>query len=168
MSKNIKKIRAGIRDLLPANIEIMSAVVISVNESDLTMEARTSSFEDTDAETVTVSLNAVSENNNGCILYPEVGSNVIIASVDGPGEYILVRASNITKASITIDSQVFTMDGTKYGLVNGSESLGKIMDDLLQAILNLTVSTSTGPSGTPINSSTISNIKSRLDNFLTI
>lgn len=166
MSKNHKNIQQSIRAITDKDVEIISAVVIGVDEDATTMEVRTSFFEDADAETITVTLNAVSNNSNGYILYPAINSNVIIGNVDGPGEYTLIRASDITKAVVKIGDQVFTMDGNKYGLVKGSESMKQLLDDLVAAIKAITVTTGTGPSGTPINALTFDNIKNRIDNFL--
>jgi hypothetical protein len=164
MSKNTAKIRNGLIALTAKENEILSGTVVDINTDDATMSVLVTNYKD---PIQGVRLNAVEQNNKGWLIYPELNSNVIIGSVDGAGEYCLIRASNITKAVITIGDQTLTMDGNKYGIVNGGESLGKIMADLLQEILNITVTTSTGPSGTPVNTTAISKIKDRLNNFLT-
>ncbi len=166
MGQSNKKIGDGLKKLAAKHPDILSGVVVSVDATAHTIEVRTSLQEDTDTDTLTVSLSAVSENGNGHICYPAVGSNVIIGCVDGPGEYTLIRASNIDKHVITIGGQVLTMDGTKYTIQTGSESLGSIMHDLLAALEALTVGTIGGPSTTPINLVTITAIKTRLTAFL--
>lgn len=166
MSKDQRNIQQSIRAISHREIEVLSAIVVSVDESAFTMEVRPSLYEDADVETITVTLNAISNNGNGYILYPSINSHVVIGSVDGPGEYTLIRASDITKAVVKIGDQVLTMDGNKYGFVKGSESMKKLLDDLIIAIKAITVTTSTGPSGIPINATDFNNIKTRVDNFL--
>jgi hypothetical protein len=164
MSKNTAKIRAGLKALTAKYTEILSGVVVGINETDATISVLVTGHEDPVEE---VKLNAVSNNNNGWIIYPDINSDVIIGCIDGPGEYTLLRASNITKAIITIGNQVFTMDGNKYGLVTGAESLGKIMSDLMDKMLAMTFTNGAGTTSPANNSTDLSNIKTRLNNFLT-
>jgi len=53
-----------------------------------------------------------------------------------------------------------------FEVKRGGESLKAILVDLLTQILALTVTTSTGPSGTPINAAALQAIKDRIPNLL--
>ena len=46
------------------------------------------------------------------------------------------------------------------------DTLKKILEELIDAINSLTVSTPHGPSGTPLNAATFSSIKGKLDTIL--
>lgn len=79
------------------------------------------------------------------------------------------------KLSLLIDTESITMKADqatiKAGtggltLTKGSSGLKKTLDDLLTAILALTVTTGVGPSGTPINAADFTKIQSDLSNYL--
>lgn len=54
----------------------------------------------------------------------------------------------------------------KIMIANAQNNLGKILEDLISAIESLTVTTSMGPSGVPINVAQFSQIKTRIKNLL--
>ncbi len=114
-----------------------------------------------------VMLNSVLGNANGFIQFPADDSDAIIASIDGSGEYFLVRAAVLTKAMVNIGETSFTIDASGYSIEHNGESLTQILKDLLDRIVAITVPTSSGASGTPINAADFTNIKTRLDNLLT-
>lgn len=79
------------------------------------------------------------------------------------------------KLTVLIDTESITMKADqatiKAGtggltLTKGSSGLKKTLDDLLTAILALTVTTGVGPSGTPINAADFTKIQSDLSNYL--
>jgi hypothetical protein len=146
----------------------MSGLVVSVDDGEKTAVVQPNALSDDDGsgETFVCNLQSISENNDGFIIYPKENTAVMIAEIDGPGEYAIIKTSSIDKVVITIGNQVFTMDGTKFGLVNGGESMKKILDDLLDGINAITVPTNAGPSLEPINAPTFTAIKTRVDNFL--
>ena len=162
-TKNAAKITTGLKALTEKDYEIVSGTVVSVDADSGTMSVLITGYDD---PIEGVMLNAVTENANGFLLIPEVNSHVIIGSVDGPGAYFLVRASNLQKAIVTIGSTSYTMDASGHKIKHGSDTLAQIMSDLLDALLQMTVTTGTGPSGTPINSTTFTAIKNRLTTLL--
>ena len=112
MTKNISNIKDGIVALTHHPNELVSGTMVpgSLDEDSYTISVLPTAG--TDAIDG-VLLNAVTENGNGLILFPADNSNVIIGSIDGPGEWTLIRASDITKAMITIGtSKVTIIDGT--------------------------------------------------------
>jgi hypothetical protein len=181
MTRNTAKIKAGIKALAHMPYEILSGTVLpgSVDTDAYTMSVQLSD----DSEPITgVMLNAVTGDGNGMILFPKDGSNVVIGSIDGPGEWALIKASEITKAIITIGTVTYEMDDTQVNVQNGSvvfnigeaafkmntasESLFQLLNDLITGITLLTVGTSTGPSTVPINVLTFNNLLVRLNNLL--
>ena len=163
MSKQIAKIGAALRQLGGNGTEILSGTVVSVDKGTATMSVLITGA---DNAINSVMLNAVSSNLNGLIIYPAINSDVIIANVDGPGEYTLIRASAIDEANITIGDTKLTITANGYKITRGTESLTAILNDLFDQILALTVSTSSGPSGTPINAINFTAIKNRIPNLL--
>ena len=182
MTKNTAKIKSGIRTLAGSPHEIISGTVVtdSVDSSDYTISVQPS--DDGDA-IHGVRLNAVTGDGNGVILFPSENSNVIIGSIDGPGEWVLLRASEITKAVIKIESVNCLVDSRQVNIQNGrmvfnvsdsvfkmnaaSESLYQLLKDCFTYLTALTVPTPSGTSSVPVNVADFNNLITRIDNLLT-
>ena len=181
MNKNVAKIKAGIRALGQKPYEILSGTVVpgSMNADNYSISVLLTG----DSVPIRgVMLNPVTANGNGMVLFPKDGSNVIIGSMDGPGEWVLLKASDLSKAIITIENVKYEIDDTHLSIKNGSvvldvgaevlkmntasESLFHLLKDLITAITVLTVGTSTGPSTVPINVATFDSLLTRLNNLL--
>lgn len=181
MTRNTAKIREGIRALSHKPFEILSGTVVagSVDSRAYTMSVMPSDGGDAIQG---VLLSSVSENANGMIVFPKDGSNVIIGSIDGSGEWTLLKASDLAKAIIAIENVVYQIDDTQVNIQNGSvvfnmgasmfkmntasESLFQWLNDLTTAMTLLTVGTSSGPSTVPINVATFNTLLTRLNNLL--
>ncbi|MGN6568228.1 MAG: hypothetical protein ACTHJ0_09760 [Flavipsychrobacter sp.] len=163
MSKNAAKIKTGLQHLSAKPYEILSGTVVSVDEATATMSVQPTDY-DTNLDTVL--LNGVGTNLNGLILIPSVGSNVIIGSVDGPGEYALIRASNIDKALLNIGATELTIDKSGYSITHNGESLTKIMSDLLTALIEQTFSNGAGTTTPSSKLSALQELQMRLNNLL--
>lgn len=181
MTKNGVKICAGIRELTNKPYEIISGKVKqgSIDTSNLTISVETSDGSEPIEE---VTLNVCTGISNGLVLIPKEGSDIVIGTVDGPGEWSLIRASELTKAIIKIGSVTYEMDGDQVKIENGSvvfeigsssfkmntagEGLYQLLKDLITAITFLTVGTSGGPSSVPVNVATFNSLLTRLGNLL--
>jgi phage gp45-like len=182
MSKNTAKIQEGIRTLVNRQYEIISGTIVpgSLNISEYTVSVQpTANSEPIEG----VMLSSIAGADGGFILFPADGSNVVIGSVDGPGEWALMKASEISRARITIGNVVYEMDETKVSIQNGSvifnmsdslfklntagESLFQLLKDCITYITELTVPTPSGTSGVPINALDFTNLLSRLNNLIT-
>src|ERR1043165_160054 len=119
MSKNAAKINEGIRQLATNAVEIISGTTVpgSVDEDNFTLSVQPT---DGGASIENVILNAVAGNPNGLILFPKDGSNVVIGSIDGPGEWTLIKTDELSKARITIGGVKYEMDDTQLTVQNGS------------------------------------------------
>jgi len=181
MTKNVAKIRAGLRALSDEPYEIISGTVVSgsVDSDEYTVSVQRCD----DSEPIEgVRLSSVTSDPNGVILIPTDDSTVVIGSIDGPGEWGLIKTSDLEKMIVTIGNTKFTItDGTvkaedgsgaemtmtdgKFRIKNGSKDFKTVLDNILQHILALTVPTGTGPSGTPINAADITNDKNDIDSL---
>jgi len=166
MTKNAAKIKAGIKALTHKPYEIVSGTVVP---GSIDMEQYTISVQPSDGSDPieSVMLNAISADGNGMILYPIDGSSVIIGTIDGPGEWTILKACDLVKIVVMIGANVIEMDtnqivftqgsamltmtGGKFSMKNGSTDLNTLLGNILSHILAMTVSTGTGPSGTAIN-----------------
>jgi len=182
MTKNTSKIRDGIRALGTRPNEILSGTVVpgSVDEEAYTISVQPSD----DGKPINgVMLCSITGSGNGLLLFPKEASSVIIGSVDGPGEWTLIRSSEISKATITIGTVTYEMDSEQVIIRNGDtifslspslfkvntagESLFQLLKDCFTYITEITVSTPSGVSGVPINAVDFTNLITRLNNLLT-
>jgi hypothetical protein len=89
------------------------------------------------------------EQDKGFVLFPKVGSQVLMAKIKDTDAYYIAMMSEIKKVSFQ----------------SNEEDLKAILADLLTAIKTLTVPTGVGPSGTPINVLDFQNIELRINKF---
>ncbi len=180
MNKNSIKISEGIRALTKQPYEIMSGTIVagSVNEGNQTISVQPDGQE---GIIEGVLLGAVSSTTDAIMVVPKEGSHVVIGSVDGPGNWILLKPSEITKVLITIANSQCTVSESLIKIESGntvievesliriataSESLHGILNDLITAITLITVPTPAGPSGVPVNAASFNTIVTRLSNLL--
>lgn len=180
MSRNVAKIRAGLNELLSKPEVIITGKVISVDTDHLTINVQPNNDEQL---LEGVMLNTIIDNSQGFILFPATGSDVIVSSVDGAGESCLVKASNVTNATITINDVIFEINENEVTIKNGqsifnvsseafkvntqNESLYKLLKDCFTYLTQLTVPTPSGTSSIPVNVNDFTNLISRIDNLLT-
>ncbi len=180
MTKNAAKISEGIRALTKRPYEIMSGSVVagSVDEVNQTISVIPDGL---DGKIEGVMLGAVSAATDCMVMLPKEGSHVVIGSVDGPGNWILLQPSEVTKVLVSIGNTSCTISESGVQIESGStvfkveslikiatasESMYGILNDLITAITLITVPTSTGPSGLPVNAASFNTIATRLSNLL--
>lgn len=120
--------------------------------------------------TVTVSFEQLGTQAECCVLQQSTGTNIvfILPSVDTQVVCWLESGKNIALGALFSDRDAtpsgvkadgyyqrvgdvsFQIEGDKASLKNSSSDLKTILNDILNAIQNLTVSTPMGPSGTPL------------------
>jgi hypothetical protein len=80
-------------------------------------------------------LRAVEDEATGVMTVPELDSDVVIASVDGPGEWCIVRASKVAKVLVVIgDTKIeVSVDGI---VMNGGDNGGLVVLSKMQENLD--------------------------------
>lgn len=118
----------------------------------------------------------------GQVLIPRIGSTVLVERIAND-RYFVVMFSEVEKVlltigektKVTVDAQNYllqvgesTVKVTEKGLtfVKGGEGLKKTLEELIDAITKLTVTTGVGPSGVPINVADFIKIKQGLNDYL--
>lgn len=125
-------------------------------------------FEDGRPPLANVRLKSVIDNDGHCfLLKPAVSSYVIVEQIEGhAGAWQVSAYSTIDELSLLIDTTKLRVDKDGFLISRGSENLHDILSDLINAINMITVPTSAGPSGTPINAATFTKIANRLQKIL--
>lgn len=102
------------------------------------------------------------DNNSIGLVTPE-GNKIYIKDIDG--ELYIQTNSKVNISIVEGPSLKMTQKGFTFNF-GDDFSLKKTLTQILDAILQLTVTTGVGPSGTPINAQTFTDIKNSLDNYL--
>lgn len=102
------------------------------------------------------------DNNSIGLVTPE-GNKIYIKDVDG--ELYIQTNSKVNISILEGPSLKMTQKGFTFNF-GDDFSLKKTLTQILDAILQLTVTTGVGPSGTPINAQTFTDIKNSLNNYL--
>jgi hypothetical protein len=114
-----------------------------------------------------VRLNAIDDDlQSFATIVPKEGSEVLVGIVEGQkAEAVVISCSEVEKVIWKCGDTQLLFDKDGYTMKRRDESLKKILDNILDEVLKLTVPTSTGPSGTPINAAAFTQIKQRLPNL---
>ena len=109
MSKTRKKIVEAIQSIgAPMEDAVMSGYVKAVDEAKATMSV----VLNVNGQVLEgVMLHALGGSLKGLVVIPEADSDVVICSVDGSGEYMLVQADKIKKVLLDIDSMQAKVSG---------------------------------------------------------
>lgn len=179
MSRNTEKIGAGLRSLMSRPNEIASGKVTGVDDANGTVTVQ---LADNSEPLKAVKLQAVTGAGDGCLLVPKNGSHVVIGSVDGPGEWVVLGYSEIEQAKLKIGdiecevsaslatikngNVVLELGASAFTVKTASENLFDLLKDLITEITLLTVGTPAGPSSPPTNVANFTNLLTRLANIL--
>ncbi len=115
---------------------------------------------DNDLELEEVMFSATEENTNGFILIPRQETNVLIGTIGGDENSLYVVAMDeVQKVKLVIEGEtlIIDKDGFNMELSNGkvtvknsTSDLKQLLTDVVDMVMQLTVSTAVGESGTPL------------------
>lgn len=142
-------------------VVIQPATVLSVNDDDTIKAKLTNGFIIED-----VRLKSVIKEGNKVILLPKIASIVQIARIDTNDDYVVIAVTEVTKVLYQIDNTIFDVDQNGYLLKCENETLRKLLDDLLDAIMNMRFTTQSGPTVNLVNLMAFQQIKDRVKNLL--
>ena len=107
------------------------------------------------------------EQETGILVSPKKDSFVLVAIIDNkPESACIIGYSEIDEYYLVIEQSKFRMNKDGFLMGRGSNVMGSLVSDLIDAILQMTVTTGTGPSGTPINATVFSQIKQKFSQLL--
>lgn len=114
-----------------------------------------------------VLLYAVDDASKGgfCFL-PAIGSAVLVSRIGHSNELYVEMFSEVDEVRLTVGDSSFGMNEEGFIMQRGDSGLRHTLEKLLDALCALTVPTSVGPSGTPVNAADFRNIKEDLKNYL--
>lgn len=167
------------RRLSAAASQAMPGIVTAVDENERTATVAIDGLPYKD-----VRLHAVSDGRlKGFCFIPKVGSGVMVGRIGGSNELYVAMSSEVDRMFLTIaekqsveitdklleiktDKSNLKITPAGFTLIRDGAGLKKTLADLCDAINRLTVTTSSGPSGLPINAAEFSAIKQELNKYL--
>lgn len=101
---------------------------------------------DTEVEVFDIRLRATDDQtDDGLVVFPQVGSFILIAQIANNGGWILMMCSEIEDVFFKKSTILFSLaEGLLYK--KGNDTLAALVADLLDALLQLVVLTAVGPS----------------------
>jgi len=107
------------------------------------------------------------EQETGIMISPKKGSYVLVAMIENKAESAsIIGYSEVDEYYLVIGQSKLRMNKDGFLMGRGSNVMGSLISDLIDAILQLTVTTGTGPSGTPINAVTFTQLKQKFTQLL--
>ncbi|RAJ75536.1 hypothetical protein CLV59_109150 [Chitinophaga dinghuensis] len=143
-------------------LTILPAKAGEFNEEDNTIKV----LLDSGLEIPDARLKSVVKGGGKVILVPVKDSVVQIARIENSDEFIVVAVDEVSQVLYCIDKTVMKMDSKGYLLKKDDETLRKIMDDLLDGIMNMRFTTQSGPTVNLVNRTTFEQIKNRVEKLL--
>lgn len=108
-----------------------------------------------------VRLKSVITTGDKIVILPAIGSLVQIAAIENSNEYIVLATEAITKVNIKIGQTEFIQDANTFTFKKGSDSLAKIIGEVIDEINKVVVMVGTSP-----NVSALTAIKTRLNQLM--
>ncbi|MCQ2313276.1 MAG: hypothetical protein MJZ84_07520 [Paludibacteraceae bacterium] len=110
----------------------------------------------------------INDKEDQVLITPAVGSQVLVADLSNGAfrDLAVLTYSEPEKIEIKIGQMEVCLSGEKISVKKGAINLFDLLDGLLTQILALTVPTGTGPSGTPVNASEFTQIKTKLGQIM--
>lgn len=176
MNSKSAQIVEGLAALTKREMQILSGNVVagSIDEDSGTVSVKITCSDDVMTEVAIASNTILDE---GLVAIPDEDSNVVIATVDGPGQWAIVKTSKLKKVVASVANCSIVNDGTKIiisrnsstlsvadklTISNASENLASILTDLIDQIKLITVTTSGVASTVPANAAAIGAISTRV------
>jgi hypothetical protein len=159
--KQAKELANAIRNIGKVEDPVFVATVKAVDKNKDVVDVEYNDFELGEIRLQAV----VKANSKGIKFYPVIDSVVIVQRLGNRGEFFITLYSEVEQVVMEVGSTKFDIkDGVL--IKNGTETLKKILDDLIAEIQKITVPTNVGPSGVPINIAQFTTIKTRVSNLL--
>ena len=159
--KHARELVNAIKSFTAVDDPVFSAIVKSVDKINNTCDVEFNGMEVGEVRLQAI----IKPNTKGMLVYPVVGSIVIVQRLGKTGDFFITMFSEV-------DEVLFQMGTTTLNIKDGflfqrqNETLKKILDDLVDEIGRIIVPTNVGPSGMPLNKTMFDAIKLRIAQLL--
>lgn len=153
MSRQQAELINAFRKLVATETVVIPGTVQKVDEGNGTLIVQTSeglNYED-------VRLRSVIGDNDGVMVFPQVGSSVLMARINGSNNFVVISIEKVDKVKYFLSDKYLEMDKDGLQVSAGDDTLKKCLDDLLDQILTIYA---------PMNKAAFTEIKQRLAKIL--
>lgn len=157
MSGRNAKLYEALKRISEKDVQVIPATVTAVEGDTITVDVDGLEFFDVRLQSF------VGGAAPGVMLKPKIGSVVLIERIGTENEYFVVMYSGLDAVDIKVGDSTYSQDAEGFSLTHDGESLKTLLKELIQGIQAITVQTNTGPSGTPINTTTFTTLSSRIE-----
>lgn len=156
------ELKSNILNSVPDQVKI--GRVLSVDEKDMTCRI---AMQNGGPNRLNVRLRAAISDDKGFLAIPALDSYVLVGIIDSkPAMSFVVATTVLREVRLTVGTSKFMVNENGYSLGKGDETIEGLLDEMLTAIQQLTVTTGTGPSGVPINATSFADIQTRFKDLL--
>ena len=136
---------------------LLTGQVKSVNDGERTADVVTPEG----LELFDVQLQVLKGLPGGGVVFPAVGATLLMVEV-AEGDFLAVACDNVEKVNMVIDDVKLTIDAGGYLIKRGSETMQKLLSDLIDTILAMKVTTNTGVTINLVNAPDFVQLKPRI------
>lgn len=155
--KHAQEMVNAIKKIVAVDDPVFSGIVKAVDKTSNTCDVEFNGMELGEVRLQAI----IKANTKGLLIYPVIDSMVIVQRLGKTGDFFITMFSDVEEVLTEVgDCTLNIKDG--FLLQKGTETLKKIMDDLLDEICKIIVPTNVGPSGMPINKPMFDAIKLRI------
>jgi len=143
--------------------EVIPIMVMSVDETKMTVDG----MDQDSVDYFDIRIQASQGATQGSFVIPAIGSWILASNIGKVDTtYFVVSTTEIQKAVINIGELEAEIDSQGISVKKGTVGLLTVFDDLITAIKAITVTTSQGPSGTPLNFASFDLVKTKFNQLL--
>lgn len=125
-------------------VEIYDGKVVAVDEGNYTVDVEL----DADLVLPDVKLRSVinTDEKAGFVCLPQKDTEIVFAKIEGESDYVLLKTAELEKVIIEIDTAKMEVSKDGYKISKGTVSLLDVFQDVKDLLMNLKVTTPSGPS----------------------
>jgi hypothetical protein len=92
-----------------------------------------------------VRLRPVIDGNESLTVFPQVGTWALAARIEDDEEWMIIAVGQAAKYRIVVGALVMEISGGKLSIKSGTDSLFDVLQDIIQAVLQIVVIEGTNP-----------------------
>lgn len=153
-----EELQAHFQRLAKIPATVFLAEVLAVDKTANTVKVK----DDLGIEYTEVRLNAMAKSGDSLIVYPEIGSQIMVSMINGQEDILLVMAaSKVEEVKGIIGDLEFHITKKGYQITRSGENLGEVISDFIDEVSQVVVSIGVTP-----NVGALTKIKQRLKTIL--
>ncbi|MCZ2140821.1 MAG: hypothetical protein LC096_05450 [Bacteroidia bacterium] len=158
-----KELADAFRKLGKRSVDTFVAEVVSVDKEKGICVVKDDTIEYDEVRLCAV----INAQGNKFFIFPKQGSTVLVSPIkEDINDLYVEEYSEIEAVEIEIGQAKFAFDTNGFLFKKSNETLSGLINELIAAIIAITVPTAVGPSGVPINAAQFTSLQTRFQTLL--